>query len=40
MDEPVVHPRACNYCDDVFAECADVTCMDAWLPEYSQDHRG
>lgn len=33
-------PRACNYCDDVFAECADVTCMDAWLPEYSQDHRG
>ena len=33
-------PNACNYCDDVFAECADVTCMDAWLPEYSQDHRG
>lgn len=33
-------PRACSYCDDVFAECADVTCMDAWLPEYSQDSRG
>ncbi len=33
-------PRACNYCDDVFAECADVTCMDAWLPEYSRDSRG
>jgi coenzyme F420-reducing hydrogenase beta subunit len=33
-------PRACNYCDDVFAECADIACMDAWLPEYSQDHRG
>jgi coenzyme F420 hydrogenase subunit beta len=33
-------PAACNYCDDVFAECADVTCMDAWLPEYSQDSRG
>lgn len=33
-------PNACNYCDDVFAECADVTCMDAWLPEYSGDSRG
>jgi len=33
-------PAACNYCDDVFAECADVTCMDAWLPEYSRDSRG
>jgi len=33
-------PEACNYCDDVFAECADVTCMDAWLPEYSRDSRG
>lgn len=32
--------NACNYCDDVFAECADVTCMDAWLPEYLQDSRG
>lgn len=33
-------PNACNYCDDVFAECADITCMDAWLPEYSKDSRG
>jgi len=33
-------PKACSYCDDVFAECADVTCMDAWLPEYSQDSQG
>jgi coenzyme F420-reducing hydrogenase beta subunit len=33
-------PHACNYCDDIFAECADVTCMDAWLPEYSKDSRG
>lgn len=33
-------PEACNYCDDVFAECADITCMDAWLPEYSADYRG
>lgn len=33
-------PNACNYCDDVFAELADVTFMDAWLPEYSRDSRG
>lgn len=33
-------PNACNYCDDVFAECADVVCMDAWLPEYSGDRWG
>jgi len=33
-------PKACNYCDDIFAECADVVCMDAWLPEYSQDRKG
>ena len=33
-------PNACNYCDDIFAECADVTCMDAWLPEYAKDGRG
>jgi len=33
-------PNACNYCDDVFAECADVVCMDAWLPEYSRDSGG
>ncbi len=32
--------NACNYCDDVFAECADVTFMDAWLPEYVKDYRG
>lgn len=31
---------ACNFCDDIFAECADVTFMDAWLPEYSKDSRG
>jgi coenzyme F420-reducing hydrogenase beta subunit len=33
-------PNACNFCDDVFAECADITCMDAWLPENSSDYRG
>jgi coenzyme F420 hydrogenase subunit beta len=33
-------PNACNYCDDIFAECADVTFMDAWLPEFSTDSHG
>ena len=33
-------PNACNFCDDVFAELADVCFMDAWLPEYSIDWRG
>lgn len=33
-------PMACNYCDDVFSECADVTFMDAWLSEFSKDSRG
>ncbi len=32
--------NACNYCDDIFAECADATFMDAWLPEYSKDSQG
>lgn len=32
--------RACNFCDDVFAEVADVTFMDAWLPAYHNDWRG
>lgn len=33
-------PTACNYCDDVFAETADVVFMDAWLPQYVGDYRG
>ncbi|MCE5272960.1 Coenzyme F420 hydrogenase/dehydrogenase, beta subunit C-terminal domain [bacterium] len=32
--------ETCDYCDDVFSECADATFMDAWLPEYIQDSRG
>jgi coenzyme F420-reducing hydrogenase beta subunit len=32
--------NACNYCDDVFAEVADVVFMDAWLPRYVRDPRG
>ena len=27
---------ACKYCDDMMAECADITFMDAWLPEYTK----
>lgn len=27
---------ACRFCDDMFAECADITFMDAWLPEYTK----
>jgi len=31
---------ACEYCDDVFAEAADISVGDAWLPEFSADSRG
>jgi coenzyme F420 hydrogenase subunit beta len=33
-------PEACNFCDDVFAETADVVFGDAWLPAYTGDWRG
>jgi coenzyme F420-reducing hydrogenase beta subunit len=32
--------QACDYCDDVLGETADVTFGDAWLPQYTDDHRG
>ena len=32
--------KSCLFCDDVFAELADATFMDAWLPEYDVDRRG
>jgi coenzyme F420-reducing hydrogenase beta subunit len=32
--------NACNYCDDVFSELADVVVMDAWLSPFQQDWRG
>ena len=32
--------KSCYYCDDVFAECADATFMDAWLLEYFRDSKG
>ena len=31
---------ACNFCDDVVAETADVSFGDAWVEPYSQDGRG
>ena len=33
-------PKACDYCDDVYAECADISIMDAWLPGDVEDARG
>ena len=32
--------KACDYCDDVVAETADVVVGDAWLPKYKVDGRG
>jgi coenzyme F420 hydrogenase subunit beta len=32
--------KACDYCDDVMAETADVVIGDAWLPEYVDEPRG
>lgn len=31
---------ACDYCDDVLAETADISFGDAWLPEYTGDPQG
>lgn len=36
----VFQPEACNFCDDIFAETADVVLGDAWLGEYAADWRG
>jgi hypothetical protein len=33
-------PEACNFCDDIFAETADVVFADAWLPKYTSEWRG
>lgn len=32
--------KACEYCDDVVAETADIAIGDAWLPQYDDDYRG
>ncbi|MGE3541889.1 MAG: Coenzyme F420 hydrogenase/dehydrogenase, beta subunit C-terminal domain [Candidatus Tectimicrobiota bacterium] len=31
---------ACNFCDDVVAETADLSCGDAWVEPYASDGRG
>lgn len=33
-------PMACDFCDDVACETADVVLGDAWLPEYVKDSLG
>ena len=33
-------PKACDFCDDVFAETADIAVMDGWLPKYIEDGKG
>lgn len=33
-------PKACDYCDDVVGETADVSVGDAWLPRFIRDGRG
>jgi len=32
--------NACNFCDDIFAELADVVFMDAWIDPYIYDSKG
>lgn len=32
--------KACDYCDDIAGEVADVTLGDAWLPKYTADYLG
>ena len=32
--------KACNFCDDIFSELADISFMDAWLPEYATESAG
>lgn len=32
--------KACDYCDDIFAEAADIAFGDAWLPRYEKDWLG
>lgn len=32
--------KACDFCDDILAETADITVGDAWLPQYVKDSMG
>ncbi|MGQ7247145.1 Coenzyme F420 hydrogenase/dehydrogenase, beta subunit C-terminal domain [Halomonas sp. V046] len=33
-------PKACEWCDDIVGELADISSGDAWLPEYVSDSGG
>ncbi|SOD98327.1 Coenzyme F420 hydrogenase/dehydrogenase, beta subunit C-terminal domain [Spirosoma fluviale] len=33
-------PMACDYCDDVVGETADISLGDAWLPQFTKDPKG
>ena len=35
-----MQPEACNFCDDIFAETADVAFGDAWLAKFADEWRG
>lgn len=32
--------KACDYCDDIVGETADISIGDAWLPQYTVDGKG
>ncbi len=32
--------KACDYCDDIIGETADISFGDAWIPEYEDDYKG
>lgn len=38
--EGILKNPACEFCDDVMAECADIVMGDAWLPDHVADWRG
>lgn len=33
-------PNACDYCDDIVNELADISIGDAWLPQFEDDPKG
>ena len=32
--------KACDYCDDIIGETADISFGDAWIPKYENDYQG
>ncbi len=32
--------KACDYCDDIIGETADISFGDAWIPKYEDDYKG